>query len=800
MKNKILEINNLVNDEMFVNVLQKLYTSTGVMSFDEESFILSSGIVFVREFELTGENRFLEFAYDIFLRYTIKTKDYEPIIDFCVNCGFYPIVYFVDKIFDIKDENIFKRMILHRINKEYRANGYIETKQQKDMRKYFLSNKNNIICLSAPTSFGKSSLIIDHIKENICEKKRVVIIVPTKSLLTQTLMNLRKEIKNIKIIIYDDMYDGEDNFIAVFTQERALRFLSNKNIGFDMVYVDEAHDLFEKGSRAQLLCRFLKLNSIKNANQKLIFISPFINSPDNLKFSNKQEVDGKLVKLDVKEPVLYYFMRNGVVKQYNRFLNQFYDEGECSNYLKYIKENKTEKNFYFLNSPLKIEKFAKTLCENRSEIFSEEIDIIIRNLSEYVHQDFFEIECIRRGVIYLHAKIPEQIKEYLLYKFCTVNSITELVANAVILEGVNLPITSLFVMSSRNLTKTQLRNLIGRVNRLNYVFDERIADADLFFNRLMPKIHFIDTDDFMGKCSMESKLRLLNGCDKDEIQNPLLINFKGKVDDGVKKAQKIDELFFKDNNVLDDFNVKKIISSGLSDFFDIKSIDFERVNSRIKYFKEDKNFLDKDFLDKIYELFFNKSDFGIIDFEIGRLRHYEAIRYYKKFLERKNKSLSNRIEWQISYLFWLKKVNPSYLLYIGTSFGEVKRSKKDRCPAYIKLNDKERREIVNIAIVKQKIEEDFVNYKLMKFVQFLKDVGLLSDEQYWLIMYGTKNQGYLSLMKKGVPVHLLIKLFNDGQINNISIHDTGTIIQSYEFKCYKETVDDITKFEINKYL
>lgn len=173
MKNKILEINNLVNDEMFVNVLQKLYTSTGVMSFDEESFILSSGIVFVREFELTGENRFLEFAYDIFLRYTIKTKDYEPIIDFCVNCGFYPIVYFVDKIFDIKDENIFKRMILHRINKEYRANGYIETKQQKDMRKYFLSNKNNIICLSAPTSFGKSSLIIDHIKENICEKREL---------------------------------------------------------------------------------------------------------------------------------------------------------------------------------------------------------------------------------------------------------------------------------------------------------------------------------------------------------------------------------------------------------------------------------------------------------------------------------------------------------------------------------------------------------------------------------------------------------------------------------------------------
>ena len=118
----------------------------------------------------------------------------------------------------------------------------------------------------------------------------------------------------------------------------------------------------------------------------------------------------------------------------------------------------------------------------------------------------------------------------------------------------------------------------------------------------------------------------------------------------------------------------------------------------------------------------------------------------------------------------------------------------------INCYDKERREIVNIAIVKQKIEEDFVNYKLMKFVQFLKDVGLLSDEQYWLIMYGTKNQKYLSLMKKGVPVHLLIKLFNDGQINNISIHDTGTITQSSEFKCYKETVDDITKFEINKYL
>lgn len=800
MKNKIIEINNLVNNEKFNNVLQKLYTASDVMSFEEKSFILSSGIIFVREFELTGESRFLEFAYNIFLRYAVKTSDCEPIVDFCVNYGFYPIIDFLNKMSIIRDDDIFQRLISHRINTEYRSNGYVETKQQKELREYFLNNDKNIICLSAPTSFGKSSLIIDHINKNICKSKKIAIIVPTKSLLTQTLINLRKKVKDIKIIIYDDMYNGEDSFIAVFTQERALRFLSNKNIGFDIVYVDEAHDIFEKSGRAQLLCRFLKLNAIKNANQKLIFISPFIDCPDNLKFSFEQKIEGKSIKVDMKEPMLFYFMKDGVVEQYNRFLDKFYYQGKSLNYINYINENKTNKSFYFLNSPLKIEKFAKTLCKNREKIVSRDIDIIVENLSEYVHKDFFEIECLRRGIIYLHAKIPEQIKEYLLYKFCTIDVLTELVANAVILEGVNLPITSLFVLSSRNLTKTQLRNLMGRVNRLNYVFDGCLTDTSVFFERLMPKIHFIDTDDFMGKYSMKSKLTTLNKRDRDEVYNPLLTNFKGRIDEGVKKAKKIDKLFFQDSDVSGKFNAKKIISSGLNEFFDVDNMDFEYLNNKILLLKNDKNFLEKNFLDKIYELFFNGLDLNVTDFEIDRLRHYKTVEYYKRFIEKKNQPLNNRIKWQILYLLWLKQTRPLHLLYIGASFGEIKRSAKDRCPVYIKLNNKKRMEIVNIAIVKQKIEEDFVNYKLFKFVQFLKDVELLSDEQYWLIMYGTKNKEYLNLMKKGVPIHLLIRLSNDGQIKNISISEVGNIMQNHEFKYYKETVDDITKFEINKYL
>lgn len=73
------------------------------------------------------------------------------------------------------------------------------------------------VCFIAPTSSGKSSIVSEHIKKNETNK-RSLIIVPSKSLLSQTYMDIRKNIIDRKIICHDEMYSGEERFVGILTQ------------------------------------------------------------------------------------------------------------------------------------------------------------------------------------------------------------------------------------------------------------------------------------------------------------------------------------------------------------------------------------------------------------------------------------------------------------------------------------------------------------------------------------------------------------------------------------------------------
>ena len=138
------------------------------------------------------------------------------------------------------------------------------------------------------------------------------------------------------------------------------------------------------------------------------------------------------------------------------------------------------------------------------------------------------------------AKIPDIIKEYLIYKYETISEIKYLVANTVILEGMNLPIDTLFILSTYRLDDKRMINLIGRVNRLNYIFHETDFDC----KKLLPPIHFVDSEEWNSKRNkMENAVeKLATANPKDKIENPLLSDFDGSSDEGkqaLKNAQDI---------------------------------------------------------------------------------------------------------------------------------------------------------------------------------------------------------------------------------------------------------------------
>ena len=274
------EIMRLKQNQYFIDAYE-LLCKKGELTQKDKEYILGAAVLLLKIYNNDENKReYFELAYHIVLNYSIFTKDYEPLNDIAYNYGFFPIVRFINTKRLLN--NISINEILYDCSLEKYKNGtYVETLEQNMTRKNLMKS-NGDVCFIAPTSSGKSSIISNHIKNNEANKKSLII-VPSKSLLAQTYMEIRKNISDRKIICHDEMYNDEEKFVGVLTQERTMRLLeNNKGIMIDYLYIDEAHNLFTNDSRNVLLARVIKQCILNNFNIKIMYLSPFINNVENL--------------------------------------------------------------------------------------------------------------------------------------------------------------------------------------------------------------------------------------------------------------------------------------------------------------------------------------------------------------------------------------------------------------------------------------------------------------------------------------------------------------------------------------
>jgi len=780
-------------------------------------FLLSSAIILLKNYDIDKRYKsYVELGYYIILKYSLITRDYKPIYDFSINFGFYPIAKALTDNKLIFIDTILNNSIQYLIESQYGYSGLTETYAQHDVRNFILNSERTEISLVAPTSYGKSSLIIEDIKNNLLKRNFVAIIVPSKSLLTQTYRALKNANLNQKIIIHDEMYENESRFISVLTQERALRLLNkNPELFFDSLYIDEAHNLFNKDSRTILLSRLIKLNKKRNVDQKLIYLSPLIADSDNLKFEKEQDIVEQRIEFNMKEPELYELGLDSDIRKYNRFLDTFYSIGKEVNYFKYILNNSTEKTFIYLYSPKKIEMFADELfneiSENSIELDSE-LKITIENLKKYVHDDFYEIEYLKRGIIYLHGKLPDNIKEYLEYKFSNLKSVKYLIANRVVLEGMNLPVDSLFILNTYNLHTKDLTNLIGRVNRLNQIFNSENINLE----SLIPKIYFVNNEKYnRSHSNMSKKISSLRvGAFVDELDNPLLLKFdfnKFNTDkeQDRKTLDKCNEIIKNEKFVLNEQTdgisklAKKMLELGMNSLYKVNDILCKELYARIiRKSERSRIYIDEDIIELIREIFIAGLDEYIIDDEFRRLEIDEAVSYYKNFITiSKSKSLKENISNMVSY-FKKRQKSANSKFYIGGSFGEIPYERENgygEC-VYVDLKAKDYKQLVNLAIIKLKIENDFVNYKLIMFFQILLDYEIISQEKYNSVVYGTNDKSKLNLLKMGLTINVINRLDADKQIEHIMVDENNIIHGNSEFQKYYKEIDDFFRFELDKFL
>lgn len=770
-------------DELFSKVLEKI-TKKEEMTYNEYSYALSLSLLFYDEYLIKEKTGFMEFSYYLVLNYSLNSSDYSPLLMFSINNGLYPIAKCILNDFD---KNIQDIVCENGVN-SYKRNDIYELKKQFDSRKALIESNAQNRAYIAPTSYGKSSAIIEDISK--CQSDKIGIIVPKKALIWQTFRNIKTTAREFgyKVLLHDSDYLNENKVICVFTQERAIRLIQDSDFSFDVLYIDEAHNLFEKDERNVLLARLIKLNKKKNQNQKIVYLSPLIKDANDLSFSNNDFVEMHKIEFNIKELRVRYLDKNGKLVVYNRFVDKYYEtEKHYSDFFDYIFENKGDKNLLYFNKPKDIENFSQKLMNHISSGKYDSISLsnsqniieISNMIEKYVDKNYKLAQLLKYGIVYIHGKMPDAIKDYIINKFINTKELKFLISNSSVLEGMNLSIDTMFIFDVYGLKQNNLINLCGRVNRLSDVF----SNNNLF--KLLCDIHFIDIE--INKTEFKRKISMLRSDVFDDVKNPLLS--KAKLDEKGEEIVRCENEYI--NNYLEKDIGTLLIKNGIANIYK----DINLISKNIASLKADKNIIGLNLLEKISKIFFHDCS-NVNDYELARLGKTKTIEFYTNYINKiYHKDLKSKVGFFNSY--FNNYQNENY--YIGQSFGEIPSEFNPMKKVYVNIKSKSLVDRVNFAVIKTKIEDDFIGYKLGKLVKMLLDLELIDETEYNEFVYGTNDEKKLLLLKMGLSPTTM-KFIEENALENEYSLENGAIKVTNKFTDLLRKQDDYMRFEIGKFI
>lgn len=303
---------------------------------------------------------------------------------------------------------------------------------------------------------------------------------------------------------------------------------------------------------------------------------------------------------------------------------------------------------------------------------------------------------------------------------------------------------------------------------------------------------------------MRNKMVLLRDYSfSDEINNPLIESYNVDKKRDPQKTLKdkniintTDTILYKTAETLYDRVEKYILENDIASMYkDFSKVSFilEQNINKFVFSKE------LEIVDIVYNIFIQGLESQISDDEIHRLKNSSSIKYYNIYLSKIQKmSLNEKITVTVKH-FKKNIQSNTPLLYIGASYGECSNY-VNGAKVYVNLSKKKESELVNLAIVKLKIEEDFVNYKLIKLIQFLHDFDIITDDYYNKYVYGTNDKTVIDLVRQGLGVNVVKKIVDDNQIDNLYWDQNGNLKANEVFIRYKNKQSPLVRFELEKYL
>jgi len=776
MKIKELTLNRLKHHsfselyQVFFSVYEKLFLIDELTDEDINK-ILSIVVLFTNQ----SEEIMQRLGYRMALAYGNKTNDFTPLYDIAINSGLMPVVALLKEIQELplnigpeKRDSFLSNMIDSYID-NFRDDKIVLTEQQYHLNIFFNKNLGSTSTIVAPTSYGKSELIISAIRHSINYK--ICILVPSKSLLAQT----RKRVLDARIewisriVSHPEMHKPDDSSsVYILTQERLTRILNqDKEMAFDIVIVDEAHNLLGKDGRNTLLASVIRILEFRNINTAFKFLTPFLKDASSLNIKNSayESLDYKINEY-VKSELLYiadYRHDDTSWELYDHFTNEYIElENESKDYLAYLSDNSASKNIVYFNRPKHIQNFAKKLADYLPEINSSIVEEAAKEISGNMHEKYLLLHCMKHGMLYHHGSMSDAIRSYTEHLYRNCEDIRYLLSNSTLLEGVNLPIERMFLFSISkgpgNLRPSQFKNLIGRVNRFSEIFSSPSSES---LKKLQPEIHIVGTDDYIRANARlhtfcENVMRVSKN-DKDVIENVLLdgasINDKneGDFDRAMSRLENLEPGITGEYecHVVDTEVGLKLLENNVTE---INVFESEHKIKNVLEQSASSNGIIRDsnaLMALIYDAFVSFIDPNNNNQRnsLLRLQSDKAQTFYAMFLDWRIEKAPMPVMIQRFIKYW-EKLPENTPVFVG-SWGDTKKDEGEHRESFTYITGKTLGEKINLAIVRIKEEEDFFDYVIFRFIDILNELELIDEAFYKLVKYGTTDYRVITLIKNG---------------------------------------------------
>ena len=349
--------------------------------------------------------------------------------------------------------------------------------EQERLEEVIESNKG-VLSITAPTSFGKTHIIIKHILQ---KNKKALIISPTLSLCTEYFMNMNYHYKKYGVnnkpsVSMSPLIDAN---VYILTPEKAKILITQKNFSPDISIFDEFYEAF---SSERHFAFYDTYDWAKKTSRSVILIFPksvkfpskiSVNNSFNTQISQTTRIFTKYLydPKDNKTFKLKYSEYSGA-ESVGRLIETIDEKIDIFTVIKkWGKKLYTRKKIIVLDSKPKMYSGLEKMMEFYPKIMPGPITKELIKYLKLVSPNILLLKSLSHGIAYHNGDVDKFVRT-LIEEAYKKGELNLLYANSTITKGININPDILIINSFSFLSKMddgikeiELNNAIGRVGR-----------------------------------------------------------------------------------------------------------------------------------------------------------------------------------------------------------------------------------------------------------------------------------------------------------------------------------------------